>query len=269
MYYVCLVEYFGANSQGWQIQPGTSETIQSYVSIAIEKFTGHCVQNIDCAGRTDKGVHALFQVIGFESSIEREGHKWITGLNHYLPDFIRIINCYSDNQLPGLHPRFSAKSRTYRYYYSHNRRSQSCLQKLVTPFFSKFDHELLHACAQKIIGTHDFQSFQGGSCQAQSSIKECFEAEWFFYLDFSVFKIRARSFLHHMVRYLVGCQMQVAMGTHSIDWFDQLLAGKQSQNFCAPSQGLYLTHVQYDPSFCIDKQENIPWFDPQRHTPKS
>ena len=92
MYLVCLIEYFGAHTIGWQYQPGLDASIQSLFTKAILQFTGQFPKNIDCAGRTDKGVHALGQVIGFHTSVSRAKDKWITGLNNYLPAFIRLID---------------------------------------------------------------------------------------------------------------------------------------------------------------------------------
>jgi len=269
MYLVCLIEYFGAHTIGWQSQPSLEPSIQQYCAQAIQKFTGQAPQKIDCAGRTDKGVHALGQVIGFHTEIIRESKKWITGLNHYLPLFIRCIEVKpypSDTQF---HPRFSAYSRTYRYYLFHNQRAQSCLQGLVVPFFKPLNGDLLHQTAKMIEGVHDFKAFQGGSCQAKTTVKRCFQAHWTLYEDYSIFHIQAKSFLHHMVRYIVGCQLQVALQTHSLEWFHDLFLLKGFQDYCAPPQGLYLTHVQYDGKYEIPWKEGRVWFDPSAHTPNS
>jgi tRNA pseudouridine38-40 synthase len=269
MYYICLIEYFGAHTIGWQSQPGPNLAIQNYMTKAILQFTGYTPETIDCAGRTDKGVHALGQVIGFRTSVTRTKNKWITGLNCFLPPFIRVLDCLFCAEDSAFHPRFSAISRTYRYYIMHARSSHACFQGLVTPVYAPIDRALLQKCAKKIIGQHDFSAFQGGGCQAKSSIKNCVQAHWTFFESMSVFQIQANAFLHHMVRYLVGTQLQVAMNTQSLDWFSDLIENKGSQDYCALPQGLYLTHVEYRSDHRIPWTDLYPWFDPRFHSPSN
>ncbi len=263
MYCVGLIEYFGGHAIGWQSQPGSNLAIQNYMAKAISEFTGQTPRTIDCAGRTDKGVHALGQVIGFHTSAIRSQDKWISGLNCFLPPFIRVVNWFFCAESSNFHPRFSAISRKYNYYIFHERSSQSCLQGLITPVYAPLDQALLQKCAEKILGQHNFSAFQGGGCQAKSSIKNCLQAHWTFFRSMSVFQIQANAFLHHMVRYLVGSQLQVAMKKQSLDWFSDLIENKGSQDYCAPPQGLYLTYVQYSTDYNLPWIERYPWFDPR------
>lgn len=255
---VAQIEYDGTQTSGWACQPGLI-TIEGLLQDAVSRFTDQPCGTIACAGRTDKGVHATTQVISFDTNVARPDHRWLTGLNHYLPSHIRVHALRSDLG-PDFHARYRAQSRCYRYYI-HLGRPSPLLQTLITPYRHKPPElSLLNDLSAELLGTHDFQAFQGGSCHAQTSVRTVHEAFWEQRGPMLVFQIRAQSFLHHMVRFIVGCTLEAASGRQSPQWWSDLIAGTAEQHCCMPAQGLYLCHVGYEG---LEEwvQMRTPWFD--------
>ena len=106
------IEYDGTDFYGFQKQKSTFETIQGYLDKSIGKVANHEVKTY-CSGRTDAGVHAIMQVVHFDSDVFRTQTEWIRGINSYLPRSIRIV--WSKEVDNSFHARFSAKMRVYKY----------------------------------------------------------------------------------------------------------------------------------------------------------
>ena len=104
------IEYDGTDFYGFQKQKSTFETIQGYLDKSIGKVANHEVKTY-CSGRTDAGVHAIMQVVHFDSDVFRTQTEWIRGINSYLPRSIRIV--WSKEVDNSFHARFSAKNRSY------------------------------------------------------------------------------------------------------------------------------------------------------------
>ena len=105
------VGYRGQAYQGWQSQPG-GRTVQDRLEAALAQFADRPIRTL-CAGRTDAGVHAINQVVHFDTDVVREPFSWVRGTNRYLPDDIAVQWC-----LPvagHFHARNSARGRRYRY----------------------------------------------------------------------------------------------------------------------------------------------------------
>lgn len=255
---VAQIEYDGSQTAGWAQQEGLI-TVEGSLIEAIAALTGDRCTSIACSGRTDKGVHATSQVVSFSSELDRLPARWLTGLNHFLPSHIRVHAVRTDLG-QDFHARFCALSRCYRYYFYVGDRSP-LLSHIVTPYRHKMpDLEKLQKLSQLLLGTHDFKAFQGGSCNAKSSVRTVHEAFWERQGSLLIFQIRAQSFLHHMVRFIVGCLMEAASGRQSETWFADLIAGRAEQHFCMPPDGLYLCHVEYD-GLANWVQLRKPWFD--------
>src|ERR1700693_4893293 len=105
------IEYDGHGFYGWQAQEGLP-TIQGHLEEALSKIADESI-NVFCAGRTDAGVHAIGQVIHFESSAERDLRAWTQGPNSHLPSSIAVKWAHAVDDT--FHARFSALSRRYRY----------------------------------------------------------------------------------------------------------------------------------------------------------
>ena len=118
------VEYDGTDFHGWQIQSGV-RTVQQCLQAAVAKVANHPL-TIHCAGRTDARVHALEQVIHFDTAAVRSERAWVLGSNVNLP---RDVNVRWARAVPErFHARFSATARHYRYEIL-NRLSRSGLER--------------------------------------------------------------------------------------------------------------------------------------------
>lgn len=242
------LEYLGQAYNGWQRQAHDGQTIQQAVEYAIGMIAQHRV-TVVCAGRTDSGVHALQQVIHFDTSTERHYDNWLRGVNYYLPDDIAVTQVAQVGD--DFHARFSACSRSYYYVFDRSPTPPAIMRNRVTGYNEPLDLVRMHQASQLLLGEHDFRSFQGRSCQASNTYRYVHEAQWFEKGPYLIFYIKANAFLHHMVRYLVGAM--VAVGTHHqpLSWLESLLANpdRQSRKHRVPAQGLYLAQVEYPSHF--------------------
>ena len=82
------LEYDGSRFLGWQTQPGGG-TVQDTLEAALAVIAGARVQST-CAGRTDRGVHALEQVVHFDVAARRPESAWVRGVNALLPESVAV-----------------------------------------------------------------------------------------------------------------------------------------------------------------------------------
>jgi tRNA pseudouridine38-40 synthase len=264
------VQYDGQAWQGYQTQPG-GNTVQDQLEAAIERFaTVHL--GTTCAGRTDAGVHALGQVVHFDTEIRREMHAWVRGINAFLPSSIGVRWAREIHDVaPGerhiegdFHARFSARSRTYHYLlYNHQVRSP-LLAGRAGFCHRPLDVERMRAAVPALIGEHDFTTFRAAYCQAKTPVKIMHEINIERHGDLIVFTLRASAFLHHMVRNLVGSLLYVGQGREQPEWLGQLLAAKD-RTLAAPTfmpDGLYLADIEYDDKWGVPREAGrpLPWF---------
>jgi tRNA pseudouridine38-40 synthase len=245
------ISYQGTNYHGWQTQAGL-QTIQSVLEAAIAKVADQPIALV-CAGRTDKGVHALGQVAHFDTTALRRDRAWVLGINSHLPADIRID--WACEVVPNeFHARFSAIARRYRYLI-YNKPLASALWKQHTTYcYYPLNEMLMQTAANYLIGEHDFSSFRAVSCQSKSShrhvqhLKISREQQ-----DLILIDIRANAFLHHMVRNIVGVLMLIGSGQHEPVWAQTVLLAKDRRKAAstAPASGLYLANVFYPEQFLI------------------
>ncbi|MEO7494414.1 MAG: tRNA pseudouridine(38-40) synthase TruA, partial [Massilia sp.] len=231
------LQYDGSAWNGYQKQVDR-HTVQDQLEIALEKFARVFLATT-CAGRTDTGVHALEQVVHFDTALERDMQSWIRGVNSFLPESIAVRWAaevprdphYDPQQSPlhdnlEFHARFAARARTYHYLlYNHPIRSP-LLAGRAGWVFRPLDAALMHEAAQVLVGTHDFTAFRSSQCQAKSPIKQMHAVTVARQGDMVVFTVRANAFLHHMVRNLVGSLIYIGLGKHPPEWLGEVLAGR-------------------------------------------
>jgi tRNA pseudouridine38-40 synthase len=254
------VQYNGADWFGYQVQPH-GQTVQNKLEEAIEKFA--CVKiGTICAGRTDAGVHALSQVVHFDTELVREPHAWVRGINAFLPDSIgvRWARYLPDapTQEDEFHARFSARSRTYHYLLFNHQVRSPLLSGRAGFCHRPLDVELMREAVKPLIGKHDFSAFRAAMCQAKTPVKEMYEIDIERHGDMILFTLRANAFLHHMVRNLVGSLVYVGQGRERTDWLGQLLEGRD-RTVAAPTfmpDGLYLAKIEYDAKWDLPFEES-------------
>jgi tRNA pseudouridine38-40 synthase len=239
--------------------------VQDQLEIALEKFARTQLATT-CAGRTDTGVHALEQVVHFDTELTREMQSWVRGVNAFLPDSIAVRWASTIPVLPGqeFHARFAAFARTYHYVLYNNPVRSPLLVGRAGWTFRPLDVDLMVEASRCLIGTHDFSAFRSSQCQAKTPIKQMHEVRIERRGEAIVFTLRASAFLHHMVRNLIGSLIYVGQGRHTAAWLGEVLAGRD-RNDAAPTfmpDGLYLAKIDYDPKWGLpqDATSPLPWF---------
>lgn len=237
------LEYNGAGFQGWQSQPG-GNTVQDVLESALEQIAGEAIAVV-CAGRTDAGVHALSQVVHFDTAASRPMQAWVRGTNSHLPESMAVRWA---QQVPGdFHARFSAFARSYRYVLYNSPVRPALESGRVGWFHLDLDAHAMDRGAQQLLGEHDFSAFRAAECQARSPVRQLHRAQVERRGGYLIFEFRANAFLHHMVRNMVGALVYVGKGRHPPAWIGELLQGRDRTR-AAPTFsacGLYLTGVEY------------------------
>ena len=243
------LSYDGANFAGWQTQP-SGLTVQDKLEAAIKSIQGQPVATI-CAGRTDAGVHALGQVVHFDAAVERPLTAWVRGVNAKLPSSIAVHSACSVDA--AFNARMSATARTYDYLIIESGTRQPLWEGRAGWTFRILDAALMHQAAQFVLGTHDFTSLRSSQCQAATPIRTISECRVVRQEQFILIRVTANAFLHHMVRNLVGCLVQIGQGKKPITWMAEVIE-QRNRKFAAPTyapDGLYLTGVEYPSAFGI------------------
>jgi tRNA pseudouridine38-40 synthase len=247
--YALGVEYLGTHYCGWQRQ-SHCDSVQGYLEKALSSIANKAI-DLHCAGRTDTGVHALGQVVHFETEVERPLKAWVQGVNTQLPGDIRVA--WVKEVEPGFHARFTAFARQYRYViYNRAVHSAALFQRVAFEPF-ELDEDKMNLAAQALIGEQDFSSFRASQCQAQHARREVQYVEVTRKGNMVFIDIRANAFLHHMVRNIVGSLIEVGRGRQSVDWIAELLA-KQDRTLAAPTapaSGLYFVNAFYPKEYAI------------------
>ena len=268
--------YDGTGYCGWQRQPN-GIALQAIVEKALTEFTGEPIRVV-ASGRTDAGVHAVGQVIGFTTEATTPCHGFLHGLPRYLPDEV-VVRDVQDAS-PGFNARYDAKKKWYRYVIHNCPIRIPFLRDAVLWQRARLDHDAMHAAVQVLVGTHDFRCFETQWPNRSSSVRTVFRASvtrtagWNAWgttnLDshariteshptpvqqqyssieppFLCFDIEADGFLYNMVRAIVGTLIHVGRGRWTPEDMRRILgAGDRTHaGETAPPQGLYLMRVDY------------------------
>lgn len=250
------VEYDGTHFSGWQIQP-SQRTVQGCLEKALSQVANHPVR-VTAAGRTDSGVHALNQVIHFDTLAQRSERNWVLGLNTNLPADINVV--WAREVDDDFSARFSAFRRSYRYLIL-NRVSRSAVHdNRMWWVFRHLDEHRMQAAADLLIGHYDFSAFRAKECQAKSPFKTVEKIAVTRQGDCIAVDVVAPSFLHHMVRNLVGVLVPIGVGARSVNWARQVLeSGDRTQGgITSPPQGLYFVNVEYPKQYSLPVVSAFP-----------
>jgi len=244
--------YNGGAYQGWQSQ-ASRQTVQDHLEAALGQLAGARVSTV-CAGRTDAGVHALMQVVHFDTQAERRLVSWVRGTNAFLP---RDIGVQWAVEVPSqFHCRAHALSRRYTYV---------VLQSSVRPCV---DHgrvgwvmrplqlEAMQESCGYLLGEHDFSSFRAAACQALSAVKNLQRIRILRRGAYWRFEFEANAFLHHMVRNIMGCLIAIGQGLRPPHWMGEVLAAR-TRTVAAPTfspDGLYFLGPRYEASWGLPER---------------
>jgi len=250
------VEYNGTQFSGWQVQPN-QRTVQGCLTEAI-RFVANQDIKIVAAGRTDSGVHALQQVVHFDADAQREQRNWILGLNTHLPSDVNVVWAQAVDM--DFSARFSAVSRRYRYLIL-NRVSRSAVHhNKMWWHFQPLDIDLMQAAADMLVGHHDFSAFRAKECQAHNPVKTMEAINVTRQGDCIAIDVKAQSFLHHMVRNIVGVLVPIGEGKKPVSWALDVLESKDRAQggVTSPPEGLYFVDVQYPEKYTLPTVSTFP-----------
>ena len=249
-----VVEYDGSHYCGWQRQKH-SVSVQAHVEAALSAVADRPLA-VTCAGRTDAGVHALNQVIHFETDVVRDAHSWVLGANSHLPGDISLT--WASPVHGDFHARYSATSRSYKYVILNRPARPGPARGQVTWECRRLDSDRMSRAAASLLGEHDFTSYRAKSCQAKTPVRDVLNLVVRRQNEFVIIVIEANGFLHHMVRNIAGVLMGIGMGKHEVGWELEVLHAKNREcgGVTAAADGLYLTGVKYPEQYGI----------PGRHT---
>jgi tRNA pseudouridine38-40 synthase len=241
------LEYDGSRFCGWQSQPSACG-VQDALEQALSSVAGEPLR-VHAAGRTDTGVHALGQVVHFDTNATRPDSAWVRGTNALLPDSVCVL--WARVVEDDFHARFSAMERRYRYLLLNHPVRPALFSTRTGWFHVPLDAELMRRGARHLLGEHDFSAFRAASCQAKSPIKELRRIDITRRGDLLVFDLAANGFLHHMVRNIVGCLVYVGKKKYPPEWVAEILASRDRTR-AAPTfapDGLYFSGVSYAPKW--------------------
>ena len=242
-----VVEYDGRPFCGWERQPHC-ESVQAAVERALSRVADERVR-VACAGRTDAGVHALGQVVHFDTAALRSMDGWRRGANSNLADGVAVVEA---REVPDdFHARFSARWRHYRYLLINRPDRPAVLHGRVAWERRPLDLGRVREGAALLVGTHDFSAYRASACQARSPVRTVHALDaggggarvWF--------DVVADGFLHHMVRNIVGVLIAIGAGEAPPGWARAVLDSRDrtTGGVTASAAGLYLVRVGYPDRF--------------------
>ena len=246
------VSYDGRAYQGWQSQL-SGLTVQDRLEAALTRVAIEAISTV-CAGRTDAGVHALMQVVHFDTQAERREVSWVRGTNTHLPKDISVE--WARTMPDGFHCRANAVTRRYAYILYTSPVRPSVHNGRVGWITHPLDIEPMRAAAQVLIGEHDFSSFRAAQCQALSPVKHLREIAITRQGAFWRFEFEANAFLHHMIRNVMGCLVAIGLHKRPAQWMQAVLLARERKS-AAPTfapDGLYFLGPRYDPQWGLPER---------------
>jgi len=241
--YFIFISFKGTSYHGWQVQPN-SVTVQKIMDQALSQILGVMISTTG-AGRTDSGVHAAIFCAHFDSlnsGLNKEKNL-IFRLNRFLPEDISVTSI--KKVLPDAHARFSAVSRTYKYY----------VTRVKDPFgessswylYGNLDIESMNRASSALLKYSDFTSFSRLHSDSKTNLCRIFKAGWTESDTKLVFTIQADRFLRNMVRAIVGTMVEIGTGKINNEEFEKIILSKNrsSAGMSAPAKGLFLTDIEY------------------------
>lgn len=247
--YRLTLEYDGSKFSGWQTQTN-ARTVQGELQRVADELFGVAVE-VQGAGRTDAGVHALGQVANVKVRNARRNPaaaQILRELNDNLPSSIAVLECV--DAPANFHARHDAVSRAY--FYQFSTRKAALAKRFVWWIKEPLHVEKMQTAAALIAGRHDFVAFRAKdpSRPDESTIVVVETAEVGVDESLIVFRIEASHFLWKMVRRLAGVLAKVGLGEVTIEQFERLLAGRKQAGmdvaaWTAPASGLFLESVRY------------------------
>ena len=240
-----VIQYDGARYKGWQRQSSGNDTIQGRIEQVLSKRMNRVIQ-IDGAGRTDAGVHAMAQIANVHLEETLDVHELKVYLNEYLPQDIRIMNV--DIAGERFHSRLNATGKVYEYHLL----KRDCYDVFRRKYCWQMTEELhldsMREAAGYLLGEHDFRAFCTKASKKKSTIRRIDAIDMIETEDRIVLHYEGNGFLYNMIRILTGTLVEVGEGKREAASVTEVLRCGQRRfaGETAPAQGLFLTKVKYD-----------------------
>ena len=240
------IAYDGSAYQGFQKQPH-GNTVQNVLEEYLAKVCGEPVQTAG-SGRTDAGVHALEQVVSFNTNGRIPCANLVRASATMLPSDIVILS--AEEAEPGFHARFDACWKEYSYRVVINSKPNPFLVKYAWQLRTPLNLEVMNKAAELLLGKHDFSAFRSSGSVDNDPVRTIYSAQWKALPNQELhFVVAGDGFLYHMVRNLVWSLVQVGLGERTVENFAAELNSSRCEflNAPAPASGLYLSRVGYTP----------------------
>ncbi|MGP4063017.1 tRNA pseudouridine(38-40) synthase TruA [Halobacillus sp. H74] len=240
------IQYDGTFYAGYQVQPN-GNTIQAEIEKALGKMhKGHIVK-VTASGRTDAGVHALGQVVHFDTPLNVPLENWKRALNPILPDDIQVVS--AERVSSDFHARYDTTGKEYRYFVRNHKEPDLFRRHYTHHVRADLDVETMMRACQYIEGEHDFTSFCSPKSDVKGSkVRTIHEASVTRQESEIIFTFRGTGFLYNMVRILTGTLLEVGRHEREAEDLTRVIEAKHRDEAgnTAPPRGLFLWQVYYD-----------------------
>jgi len=241
MRYFIDVSYDGTNYHGWQVQDN-AVSVQGVLNNSLSTVLREEISTIG-SGRTDTGVHAMMQIVHFDSQQEIDSKLLIMKLNSHLPKDIavnKLAKVKSD-----VSARFNASSRSY-IYKIHTRKNP--FNQLQSYFYTRsLDLDLMNECCELLKSWKDFEALSKVKTEVSNFNCDIYDARWEKHNEQIHFHVSANRFLRGMVRTLVGTMLEVGRERMTLADFQKILESQDRRKAgrSVPAHGLYLRDITY------------------------
>jgi tRNA pseudouridine38-40 synthase len=240
-FYRLLIEYDGTRFAGWQVQ-AAGRTIQGTLLEVLRDTLGEPEIELQGAGRTDAGVHALGQVASLRCRARLRPEELLRALDKVLPQDLAVLEVREAPR--GFHARHDATGRAYRYQVATRR---SAFGKRFTWWVpERLQLEAITGAASLFVGRLDFRRLARRAAEAESTLVEVESCEVVRLPELLLFRVVASHFLWNQVRRMVGILVEVGRGHLEPEQVPLLLSGAIAPPaVVAPAAGLFLEAVRY------------------------
>lgn len=244
-----IVAYDGTCYAGWQIQDNAA-TVEGELTKALRTWLKEDVALIG-ASRTDSGVHALGNIAVFDTESRIPAEKFAIGVNHYLPEDIRV-QC-SEEVPADYHPRYRQTEKTYEYTILNTKISLPTWQRYAYHVYWDLDIPAMQKAGELLVGEHDFSAFCSAGSQVKSKVRTVYEVSVMTEPVLGCngghivrIRVRGNGFLYNMVRIIAGTLLDIGQGQRTLEEVKQALATgeRRMAGPTAPPQGLMLVEIR-------------------------
>ncbi len=238
-----IIEYEGTRYHGFQAQ-ANAPSIQGELEKAIEKLTGEKAR-VKGAGRTDAGVHALGQVVAFDTQTNYTIDTFVNALKFYLPDDIAVREAYGVRD--SFDPRREALCREYQYTILNSPTPSPLLRRFACHIKEPLDTKVMQEASRHLEGEHDFSAFSSLLPAEKSPRRRVYKAQVRREGNKVLCDIAGNAFLPHQVRRMAGALVKIGLGKMDVKEFQDMLhwGKKVTGPLALPANGLCLIGVYY------------------------